>query len=308
MTEEACFRCGKSGNVSRLLDAIYGSEIAKICEECALMEGIPIIRKPSSFQLEAATKPYSVHERLSKMAGMGRGGKKEAAEEKFPVISLDKLRKPKDYSEMMKKREERAKARNTPLDLIDNYNWVIQRARRSRKMNITHLGPIIGENESVIKMIEDGFLPDDADRIIKKIEQFFKISLRKSGKMLEETRIEQAKQPARILNFNPQSLKDLTIQDLKKLKEHREQLEKEEAEKEYASKVIWQGKSKSEREQDILTKEAGENKEEIIAGEQETNEEKKSKKSFWDIFKRKNREDDVKNVFVGADISEIDVK
>jgi len=317
MEEENCFRCEKSGNVARLLDAIYGNEIVKVCEECALLENVPIIRKPTSFQLQASQKPYTVNERLRRMSGVK--GKTETIiprlekKEEIRGITLDKLRKPKDYSLVLRQREERARRRNIPLNLIDNYNWHIQRARRARKMTLFQLGGIIGENETTLKMIEDGFLPDDADRIIGKIEQFFKIILRKSGKLIELARIEQAtrdiKAPARILSFNPKSLNDLTIHDLRKLKEERAKIEQEEKDKEIASKIIWQGKSKQERE--IQKEEIKETKaEEQIA--EEKGEEKKARKSFWDIFKRKSKEekedDIVEDVFIGSGVSELDVK
>lgn len=309
MEEEKCFRCLKSGKIVRLLDAIYGNEVAKICEECALLEDIPIIRKPSSFQLEESNRQYTVQERLARMSGVK--GKAEPSSLKIQVkkeetrgITLDRLRKPKDYSEILRRREERARVRNIPLNLIDNYNWFIQRARRNRKMTLIQLGSIIGESNSSLKLIEDGFLPDDADRIIRKIEQFFKINLRKSQQQGEVERIERVKTPARILSFNPKTLSDLTISDLRKLKEERAKIEQEEKDKELASKIIWQGKSKEEREEDKKQ----EVKVEMKAEEQinqETGEEKKSKKSFWDIFKKKDKNDDVENVFIGTDISDI---
>lgn len=312
MGDETCFRCMRSGRIVKLLDAVYGNEISKICEECALIEDIPIIRKPSSFQLEAASKPYSVSERLRRMSGVSQKAniteiKSIRKEERISGLTLDKLRQPKDYSEILKRREERAKKRNQPLDLVANYNWIMQRARRSRKMTVSQLGGIIGETDSNIKMIEDGFLPDDADRIIKKIEQFFKINLRNSGAAQEQIRIERVKQPARILSFNPKSLNELTIHDLKAIKEQREKLSQEEADKEIASKIVWQGKSKEAREKDKQEENKETRAEEQI--KQETGEEKKSKRSFWDIFKKK-KDDDIEeeSVVIGDDISEIDEK
>jgi len=304
MEEEKCFRCMKSGRVVRLLDAIYGNEISKICEECALIEDIPIIRKPTSFQLAESQRSYTVHERLARMTGVNPNVKNETRalrkEDKLPVITLDKLRKPRDYGEVLRKREERAKIRNQPLNLIENYNWFVQRARRGRKMSLTQLGAIIGEGETNLKMIEDGFLPDDADRIIRKIEQFFQINLRKSGDEQEKGRIEQVKSPARILSFNPKSLNDLTIQDLRKLKQQREKLEQEEADRKIASKLAWQGKSREERQQEKAEQPAA-------IKEEESPEEKKSKKSFWDIFKRKDsKEEEDERIIVGDDVSEID--
>jgi len=313
MEEERCFRCLKSGKVVRLLDAVYENEISKICEECALIENIPIIRKPSSFQLKESQRPYTVQERLARMSGV-KGKISEPPRlrnlpmgEKLPVVTLDKLRKPKDYSQILKQREERTKRKNQPLELVDNYNWYMQRARRSRKISLAQLGAIIGESDVTLKMMEDGLLPDDADRIIRKTEQFFKINLRKNAQEQEQRRIEQVKMPARILSFNNESLKNLTISDLKKLKEQREKIEQEEADREIASKIIWRGKTKEEREKETKPTELTADDLEAVQNQEESPEEKKSRKSFWDIFKRKDKED-IEDVFVGTDISEIDKK
>lgn len=308
MTEDRCFRCSKSGKVVRLLDAIYGNEVSKICEECALLEDIPIIRKPNSFQLKEAEKPYTVQERLARMSGVNRSRTEIAGlkkEEKVSGITLDNLRKPKDYSEVLKQREERARKRNVPLDLVENYNWMIQRARRARKISLIQLGSTIGESEVTLKMIEDGFLPDDAGRVIEKIGQFFKINLRKTQQQQEQDRINKVRAPARVLNFNPKSLNDLTIHDLKKLKEARARMEQED--REIASKVVWQGKNRGERE---MENKQMENQTPPSIDNGESVEEKKSRKSFWDIFKRKKTDSEVANegVIVGSDSSEIETK
>jgi hypothetical protein len=132
--------------------------------------------------------------------------------------------------------------------------------------------------------------------------------------MQEMARMEQArsdiKMPARVLSFNPKSLNELTIQDLRKLKQEREKIDQEEKDKQLASQIVWQGKSKKEREVQI-----GENKEvpleAEIKAEEETNEEKKSKKSFWNIFKRKSKEENIEEeaeVLVGDSISDLEEK
>ncbi len=226
---EICYKCQRSERAVKLLDAIYGSEIVKICEECAVSENIPIIRKPTSFQLNESEKPYTVRERLSKMAGIPL--KKPVAEEIKPKVTLDNLRKPKDYSKIIEDRWQEAKKKNKPLDLIDNWNWHIQMARRDRKLSLSQIGSVTGESELSLKLIEQGSLPDDANKIIGKLEQFFKISLRKSEAEKEIERIEEAKQPARILSFDSESMKNLTISDLRRMKQEREKEEKQDENK-----------------------------------------------------------------------------
>ncbi len=286
-----CFRCLKSDRIVKLLDAVYGNEIVNVCEQCALVEDVPIIRKPSSFQLKESNKPYTVLERLSKMAGLTRNEK--VRESHRETITLDKLRKPKDYAEILRQKEELAKKRNRPIGLIDNYNWHMQRARRARKMALSQLSEAVGEPEIALMMVERGILPDNADSVIKKIEQYFKINLRKaSGEEVKKNEKEniETKMPVRVLSFNSENLKNLTIADLQKLKEQRVKIEKEEADKEIAAKLAWRGKTKEEREE--IKK--GEKEEKIGEESQiekveieDSYEEKKSKKSFWDIFRKK---------------------
>jgi len=278
---EICNRCLRSEKEVKLLDAVSGNDIIKICEECSFLENIPIIRKPSSFQLKAAEKPYTVYERLARMSGVNR--KQQAPKQTFheakPSLTLDNLRKPRDYSQILHGKFDEVRKANKPVDLVDNFNWHIKMARRDAKISLIQLAMKIGEDESALKRIEEGFVPDDASRIISKIEQFFGLKLRKSEIEAEKASIEKARQPARILNFKPDSLKRLTISDLKIMKKERERIEEEERDKEIASKIIWQGKSKEEREKEK------ENTSELM--EEETSEEKKSRKSFWNIFKRK---------------------
>lgn len=259
---EECIKCKRTGNQVKLVDAVYEKEIAKICEECAVSENIPIVRKPTSYQLEASEKPYTVRQRLARMSGVRlkdeeireiarKDMKAQAGVCEIKGITLDKLRPAKNYSRIIQDKSDLAKRSNKPLDLIDNYNWNIQMARRNRKMTLIQLGAIIGESELVLKLIEQGSLPDDANRIITKLEQFFRINLRKSEQEKEQERISQAKQPARILSFNPDSLKNITISDLKRMKEERKDMEN--ADKEMASKIVWQGIKKQEKKEEKNT-------------------------------------------------------
>jgi len=255
-----CYKCLRKEDSVKLLDAISNGEIVKICEECAVTEELPIIRRPNSYQLQESERPYTVRQRLARMAGVKL--KDEIKQElrsdiksQFKAsetrgITLDRLRPAKDYSKRIQERTEIAKKANQPLDLVDNWNWQIQMARRNRKITLTQLGAIIGESELTLKMLESGTLVDDASRILGKLEQFFKIKLRKSEAAREQGRIDEAmktvKEPARILNFDKNSFKDITISDLKRMKDAREQAEREE--REMASKIVWQGAKKESKE------------------------------------------------------------
>ncbi|MBM3233709.1 hypothetical protein FJZ19_01305 [Candidatus Pacearchaeota archaeon] len=289
---EICSRCLRSEKEVKLLDAVSGNDIIKICEECSFLENIPIIRKPTSFQLKAAEKPYTVYERLARMSGVKRekNQQRQQFHEAKPSLTLDNIRKPKDYSQILQGKFDEARKANIPIDLIDNFNWHIKMARRNSKISLIQLAMKIGEDESVLRRIEDGFVPDDASRIIGKIEQFFGLRLKKSSIEAEKTSIEKARQPARILSFKPESMKNLTISDLRIMKQEKEKIEEEERDKEMAEKIIWRGKSKKEREEERKIIEAEQK------AEQESPEEKKSRKSFWDIFKKNTESDEDKEI------------
>ena len=227
---DECFRCGRKEDKVKLLDAVYEKEIAKICEECSVFENVPIIRKPTSSQIEESQKSYSIGERMRRM----RANSKQEPEKFNPVsISLDKLRKPKDYKSLLDSKFKKAKENNQPLNLVDNYNWHILMTRKKRKIDRKQLANAIGESEEVIRMIEEKFLPDDALRIIAKIEQYLGIKIRTGG---EEVKITQKK----ILRFDPETTKKITIDDLRRMKEARENS------KEDVSSFAWGKKEKED--------------------------------------------------------------
>ena len=162
---EQCYRCEKTEKEVRLSDAIYENEIVKICERCAIVEGIPIIKKPTTSQLKDSERSYSVYQRLKRISGSDK------KEEKHESI-LDQLRKLEEHPELEEPEEKR------PFNLIENFHWHLMRERRNRGLSQKQLGWAIGESEAAIKMIEKQELPEDADKLIRKLEQFLQIRLR----------------------------------------------------------------------------------------------------------------------------------
>ena len=228
MNEEKCFRCERNKDEVKLLDAIYGKEIVKICEECSLIEDIPIIRRPSTKQLAESEKPLKVRERLRMMAGL-EDPKEEISKisKSLMNVKLDNLRKPKDPREILEEKFSLAKKRNIPLSLVDNFDWLIMIERRKRKMDRKQLADAIGESETAIKMIENKEMPDDAFKIISKIEQYFNIKLKKETTNLQtQERKNRDMEPARILNLDKEAIEKLTIADLREMKEEQEKAEK----------------------------------------------------------------------------------
>lgn len=224
MEEEAiCSVCSRPASQVRLLDAIDNNEIIKICEECSLTEDIPIIRKPSSFQLKTNEKIPTVYQRLSRLAGIKTTTpEQDKVQEAMRNITLAKPIATSQLS--IKQKQELAKKANQPLDLVDNFHWHIQMARKKRKITQRQLAEAVGEQEEIIKMIESSNLPDDASRIIKKIGQYLAIKLAKTEYEAEQNRLSQVRHPARVLSFNPEALHKLTISDLIEMKKQKEQI------------------------------------------------------------------------------------
>ena len=251
-----CFKCSKPGEEVKLLDVILDDEIVKVCGECFSNEDFPVIKKPTTSQLKESERPYTVKERLRRIQGL-RGEEKEEiskAAKKLTDITLDDLYRRKKEKEFEEKFE-LTKKMSKPLNLVDNFHWYVFIARRKRKLTRKEVASLLGESETPIKMIENKELPDDSLILINKLEQFFGIKLKKypeeqgiglkkekkkkvpekielkSEKKSEKAEIEElenkdVKEPARILKFDKNSMGSITIGDLQKIKERREEKQK----------------------------------------------------------------------------------
>jgi hypothetical protein len=58
---EKCVRCERDDREVKLLNAIDNKEVIKICEECATLENMPVIRKPTLEQLDNISNCYQNH-------------------------------------------------------------------------------------------------------------------------------------------------------------------------------------------------------------------------------------------------------
>jgi ribosome-binding protein aMBF1 (putative translation factor) len=200
MQEEVCQICNTPESKAKLFDAIDGNDILRVCEDCAKFEGIPIIKKPSAQQLKQAEEPYSVYERLSRFSGLPS---KTAFRKDANVESL----------RYRKEKEDR-------LELFENFNWRVQRARRIKKISPQKLAELLSESEEAIKMIEKGELPENSEKLLKKLEQYFQISLIKQKPV---QKIEADK-----VSFKSDNLRNLTIGDLRRVQKEREMKKPEE--------------------------------------------------------------------------------
>ncbi len=209
---DECEKCGITGNKVRLFEVISSKGIVKICEKCTYGGDAPILRKPTTFQLKEAERKQTVYERLS--------GKPRDASQKIQ----DELKKEnttlRDIIDRNYKPEISREKTPRP-DLIDNFHWAIMMARRSRKLSQEQLAMQIGESKSAIEMAEKGILPEDDNKLVNKLENSLGIKLIK--KNIRED-VKPARQPLRILEFNKESVENLTISDLQEMQRLRKSL------------------------------------------------------------------------------------
>ncbi len=205
-----CFKCGVSGERAELYNAISSKGIVKICRDCASIEKMPIIRKPTNDQIAEAQRHKTVQERL---AGMNRG----------------KLRTEVTLRDLVDKNLKAGKNQSNPSDLTDNFHWTIQRIRRARKITREQFAKGIGESDATVRMIEQGFFPENNYRIINKIESFLGIRLRKPGTSefsqekpyrLDNSLISESDKK---LAFNENTTKRLKISDLRDMKRQKKE-------------------------------------------------------------------------------------
>ena len=209
---EECFKCGIAGDKVRLFDAIAEEGIVKICQECAFSENIPIIRKPTTFQLKEEERRQTVYERLSKAAGLTPKPEFKKVQFEKPETSL---------RDIVDRNFKEGKLEKKPRpDLVDNFHWAIMTGRRRKKLSQAQLAEVIGESEAVIRMAEKGILPENDYKLINKLESYLDVDLirRETRKIVEE---KQKKQPVKV--FDAKEPKELTIDDLRRMKKKKEE-------------------------------------------------------------------------------------
>ena len=162
-----CTICKKTSDETKLYSGILESEMVMICDACADDYNVPIIKKPTTSQLDRIDQKYSVRERMEVMAGMR---KKVPISEDLMNASgtLAKLRAP-----MKKQLHE---------DVLDNYSWTLSMARRRRKMTPNQLAEKMQVAPEIIRAVEKGILPKDFEPLFIKIEAYMGIKLLKAQK------------------------------------------------------------------------------------------------------------------------------
>ena len=174
-----CFKCGVSGEEVRLLDAVGTGGLVLVCEDCAEKEEIPVLKRPTTFQLKNSENSEYRPFRERRYKELGRpmppsekqiktNRVESRSSSKTPELTLkdilDRNMKKKHGVDTNVKKEIRR-----PINLLENYHWIVMNARRKKHLTPSQVGEAIGESESVVRMVERGMLPDDDYRDRKSV-------------------------------------------------------------------------------------------------------------------------------------------
>lgn len=195
--ERICSMCGSTEMESDLYEGVYDDEIVLICKECARDENIPVLRKPTPEQLvQPVEERYSVRERMERLSGM----RKPSTNQSMIKLNMSKVKKPEP--------------KQSHPNIVDNYYWEINMARRRKKMSINQLSEQIGIPVDILESLERGKIPSEFEIIFEKLERYFDIKLLKRYTKNVN------------FNYNPNEEQKI-LEDVKsKLKNKKEQLKK----------------------------------------------------------------------------------
>ncbi|MEK6945284.1 MAG: hypothetical protein AABW63_00645 [Nanoarchaeota archaeon] len=227
-----CARCGLDGTKVRLLIAISSNEgLIPICEGCNAHEELPVIRRPTTYQLKEAERPSSVYARLSNMAKLNpteHRRKLNIPEPKARTFSSPASTKETSLREIVDKqyktKQTQVDKKDVPLNLVPNFHWALKMARRAKKLSVAQVAKEIGESEAVIEMAERGVLPQDDFRIVNKLETFYKIKITKGGGNAQYfpntsnlKKQEERRGLPKELDFDDKDVRSLKVDDIKKM-------------------------------------------------------------------------------------------
>jgi len=163
-----CELCFVGNNKVKIFEGIYESRLINICERCSIIENVPIVRRPNTSQLKESE--LRIYDRMKRLSGLSRFS--EQKPKKQDTFFVEDRLKQLEASPHLERPEE-------SLNLMDHFHWEIMKQRRRKGLSHEQLAKNLGESVIVIQMLEKGKLPGNADVLIRKLEQFFQISLRK---------------------------------------------------------------------------------------------------------------------------------
>lgn len=220
-----CFICLVSGAKAELLDGVSNEGIMKVCRKCADSENIPIIKRHEGYNRGVVERPQSVHERLSRIAGVEvEKSEPEKRELKKQETTLKEI-VDRNYEERAETKG--IKSKGKAEELVDNFHWILMRVRRLKKITPEEVASDINESASAIKMLEKGVLSDNYIDLVKKLEVYYNV------KLIKDEFREKVKTPITVVNdaellgkpediFTEDKSRALTISDLRSLRKKSE--------------------------------------------------------------------------------------
>ena len=203
---QECYKCHAPQTKVILFDVILPHGIDKVCGKCSVSENSPIFRDVRDINIVEKTPTNK--ERLERISG----------------VKLDKnvgIMQPSEtdrrLNEIVKSNFTRTFAQIPEMEkeLVDNFHWIVMRARRMKHYSQEQLAKAITEPVELVKMVEAGNVPQKRE-VIRKLEDVLRIRIRKEEPKEEMTFDKKE------LDFDFKDIDDFTIFDLKKLSESAE--------------------------------------------------------------------------------------
>ena len=222
---EYCSKCGISGDRTILYEAISSEGIKAFCRTCLKDEKLPILGRMKAPREESPR--MSVRERLLRLSNQGtqKSRNEDFSGSKAPNPELEA------QNEMLRSVVERnlregiiGEAKNN-VELMDNFHWILMRARRRKCLTRSQLSEKIKEPESAIAALEKGLIPPNSERLINKLENYLSVNVRKRKRGENEIEMLKEKIVKEGVEFDELTTKTLTIEDLRELKEKQKEFE-----------------------------------------------------------------------------------
>jgi len=282
--QEKCSLCGIE---EELVDAIGPEEIMRVCRYCANNNKLPILKVADSESIKSAEMDVAKRSFMhsANVKKQQEEQKKASVDKELEKIVKDKI-KEGDYK-----------------DLVDNFHWIIQHARRLKKISQKQMAEAIAEPEIVVAMAEKKQLPEDYIKVINKMEQFLGIILFKQRPQ-DSKGIEKGE-----FNIQKADLSKVNIADLRGLK-RRNEIEEARRDFEERKRKELEARARAEEERirkEKIEKEKKEIEAEVELGMQKDNiesegEVKQKKKGFFERwFGLDDDDEDVDNPFKGVE-------
>lgn len=158
--ESRCVMCNAYGD---LVDAVGQEELIKVCNECARKNNLPVIHRATDEEMSKVHNYY--RQNFNKNADLAV----------TKALTAKKSPEDRELENVLRKNIQRG---DYP-ELIDNFHWHIQHARRLKKLSQKQLAEAIAEKEIMIDLAEQGKLTDNREAFVTKLEQYLRVQLRK---------------------------------------------------------------------------------------------------------------------------------